>query len=66
MGITMSQITMSQITMGNIYTNYYGQYIGFKLLWEIHGNTYAIQVQIIKLLWVIHMSQIQYETNYYG
>ena len=38
---------MSQITMGNTYeSNYYGQYIGFKLLWVIHmsqintGNTY--------------------------
>ena len=37
---------MSQITMGNTYeSNYYGQYIGFKLLWVIHmcqitmGNT---------------------------
>ena len=37
---------MSQITMGNTYeSNYYGQYIGFKLLLVIHmcqitmGNT---------------------------
>ena len=38
---------MSQITVVNTYeSNYYGQYIGFKLLWVIHmiqiimGNTY--------------------------
>ena len=38
---------MSQITMGNTYeSNYYGEYIGFKLLWVIHmsqitmGGTY--------------------------
>ena len=41
---------MCQITMGNTYeSNYYGQYIGFKLLWEIHESI---------LLWVIHAIQV--------
>ena len=32
---------MSQITMGNTYeSNYYGEYIGFKLLWVIHESNY--------------------------
>ena len=55
---------MSQITMGNNESNYYGQYIGFKLLWVIHMS------QGGKLLWVIHRKQItmgnRYESNYYG